>query len=86
MIVLGQTRLSSFYEACFNILIGYAINFTANIVLIPYFLHTPPLDWRVNFVMGIPYTVISIVRQYAIRRWFQRRLHAVALKLAGVKT
>jgi hypothetical protein len=33
--------------------------------------------------MGWIYTSVSILRQYAIRRWFQQRLHAAALKLVG---
>jgi len=79
---MTQSRLSSFYEVCFNILIGYSINFVTNLVLIPLFLHTS-VPLLANFLMGLPYTAIAIIRQYVIRRFFNARLRAAAQKLAG---
>jgi hypothetical protein len=35
--------------------------------------------------MGLIFTVISVVRSYVIRRWFNARLHAAAQRLAGVR-
>jgi len=79
---LLQTRISSLYEAAINILIGFAINFTANMTLFPLF------GWEIsvqqNIGLGICYTVISLVRSYVIRRWFNARLHRAAVKLARV--
>lgn len=81
--MIGQTRLSSFYEACINIVIGFSINFTANMLIFPLFgFH---LSASTNFALGCVYTVISLVRSYAIRRWFNARLQAVALRMAGAK-
>jgi len=78
---VSQSRLSSFYEACLNILIGFSINFVANLLIFPHF------GWSItlsdNFLIGCIYTVISLVRSYVIRRWFNARLHAAAERLAA---
>jgi hypothetical protein len=78
-----QTRLGSFYEACMNILIGFTINYFANLLIFPLFgFH---ISHGANFVMGLLYTAISLVRSYAIRRWFNARLHRVAQRMAGTR-
>lgn len=77
-----QSKLGSFYEALFNIVIGFAINFAANLVLIPFFLHTA-VPLLANWWMGCAYTVISLVRSYVIRRWFNAKLQAAAARLAS---
>lgn len=77
-----QSRLGSFYESLFNIIIGFAINFFANLVLIPFFLHAE-VPLLANWWMGCAYTVISLVRSYVIRRWFNAKLHAAAARLAS---
>lgn len=79
---MTQSKLASFYEACFNVIVGFAVNFAANLVLIPLFLHaTVPL--AANWWMGCAYTVISLVRSYVIRRWFNAKLHAAAVRIAS---
>lgn len=78
---MTQTKLGSLIEAVVNVLIGFTINFTANMVIFPLF------GWRIsvsdNLVLGCIYTLISIVRAYVIRRWFNAKLHAAAQRLAG---
>ena len=65
---MSQSRKHSFYEAWVNILIGYGVNFTANMLIFPLFgFHITVTQ---NIVMGVIYTGISLVRSYAIRRWF----------------
>jgi hypothetical protein len=77
---MEQTKLGSFYESLINIIIGWTINFTANMTIFPLF------GWEIsveqNILIGTIYTVISLVRSYIIRRWFNAKLHAVAMKLA----
>lgn len=77
---MNQTRLSSFIEALFNVAIGFAINFVANMVILPLigFYITPGQ----NIFIGVLYTVISVCRSYCVRRWFNARLHAAAHRLA----
>lgn len=81
---MTQTRLGSLYEALFNILIGYTINFTANMLILPAFgFHITVVQ---NLAIGVLFTIISVARQYVIRRWFNAKLHRAAALLAGEKT
>ena len=64
----GQSRLHSWLEAGANIVVGFTINYFANLLIFPLFgFH---ISLGANFVMGLIYTVISLVRSYALRRWF----------------
>lgn len=78
---MTQTRLGSLIEACINVLIGFGINFAANLIILPLFGYTPSL-WD-NFQIGMLYTVVSIARSYIIRRWFNAHLHRAAQRMAG---
>ena len=63
-----QTKLGSWIEAWANIVVGFSINYVANLLIFPIFgMHISPLN---NFYMGCIYTVISLVRSYVIRRHF----------------
>ncbi len=77
---MTQTRLGSLIEACANIVIGFAINWSANMVIFPLFGY--PISPGKAFHIGLWFTVISLIRTYALRRWFNARLHAAAEKLA----
>lgn len=77
----GPNPRAAIVEAWTNIFIGFSINFVANLLILP--LIDAHVTFVQNFWMGWIYTSISILRQYAIRRWFQERLHRAALKLAG---
>jgi hypothetical protein len=66
----GQSKKQSVLEACTNILIGYTVNFCANLVILPLVgFHINLLD---NFYIVLLYTAVSLVRQYVIRRLFNR--------------
>lgn len=63
-----QTKLGSFVEAWANIAVGFGINFCANLAILPLFgMNVTPSD---AFGIGVIFTVISLVRSYVIRRWF----------------
>jgi hypothetical protein len=65
---MSQTQLGSFVEAWANIAVGFGINFAANLIVMPWFgFHVTPRD---AFGIGIIFTVISLVRSYVLRRWF----------------
>lgn len=66
---MSQTVAGSFVESWFNVLVGFSINFTANLLILPLFGFTNLTIWN-NFVIGLIYTVISLVRSFVIRRWF----------------
>lgn len=77
---MQQSRLGSFIEAWINVLIGFGINFIANLLILPMFgFNITLMD---NLYIGILYTIISVVRSYAIRRWFNDYIHRTAVKLA----
>lgn len=70
-----QTRLGSWLEAWANILIGFGINWLANLLVFPLFgFAITPIQ---AFHVGLIFTAISLVRSYALRRIFNRikRLH-----------
>ena len=78
---MNQTRLGSFIEACINVLIGFAINFVANLLILPLIgFHITAAQ---NLFIGVLYTIVSVARSYVIRRWFNARLHAAATAMAG---
>lgn len=77
---MSQSRLSSFIEALMNVAIGFSINYIANLLIFPLFdMHISLAD---NFWLGMIYTIISIVRSYVIRRWFNAKIHNAAMKLS----
>lgn len=66
-----QSRAHSFIESLTNILIGYLVALASQLVIFPLFdIHIPFTD---NLVIGAWFTVISIIRSYVLRRWFNRR-------------
>ena len=72
---MGQTRLGSWLEAWANIAVGFAINWAANMIVLPWFgFHVTA---STAFHIGLVFTVISLVRSYVLRRVFNRvkRLH-----------
>lgn len=82
-----QTRIESLIEAWINVLIGFWINFTANLIILP-LLGFTSLTVGTNFLIGAVYTAVSIVRSYVIRRWAQEHLRTfnkwVAVRLTGM--
>ncbi|MBD8531550.1 MULTISPECIES: hypothetical protein [unclassified Massilia] len=76
-----QTRLGSLIEAIINVIIGFAINFTANMFIFPLFgFHITP---GANLALGAIYTVISVARSYCVRRWFNAKLQRMASAVAA---
>ncbi len=77
---VGQTPRGAIVEAWMNIAIGFSVNYAANFLLLP--LVGASFTASENFALGWIYTAISIVRQYAIRRWFNNLIHTTAARLA----
>jgi hypothetical protein len=55
-------------EASFNVLIGYFVSVLANILILPLFGYDVTV--ADSFVIGLAFTAVSLVRSYALRRWF----------------
>lgn len=63
-----QTKKMSFIESMANIAIGYLIAVLSQIVIFPMFsIHIPLRD---NFLIGVWFTIISLIRSYFLRRLF----------------
>jgi hypothetical protein len=63
-----QTRIGSFVEAWANIAVGFAINFCANLIVLPWFGFD--VSGAQAFGIGVIFTAISLARSYVLRRWF----------------
>jgi hypothetical protein len=77
----GQSRRSSIIEAWMNVAIGFSVNWLANFAILP--LIGAHFTAGQNFWMGCIYTAISVIRSFAIRRWFNGKLQQMAQRLAG---
>lgn len=73
---MTQTRAHSFLESITNTAVGYVINLTAQVLIFPVFGIYVPL--RTNIGISLFFTVISIARGYALRRWFTGKTEARA--------
>lgn len=65
---MSQTKVGSFVESWVNILIGFSINYVANLTVLPLFGYD--VSYTDAFGIGIVFTGISLLRSYFIRRWF----------------
>ncbi|MBA3591653.1 hypothetical protein [Methylibium sp.] len=64
----GQSRFHSAVESCANVAVGYAVALLSQLAIFPMFgIHVP---LSTNLAIGAWFTVISLVRSYVIRRWF----------------
>ena len=78
---MEQTRIGSLIESVMNIVIGYSVALASQLVIFPMFgIHIPFTD---NLWIGLWFTVISLIRSYIIRRWFNARMRLLAQKMAG---
>ena len=78
---IRQSRVGSLIEVVINIAIGFAINWVANLCILP--LYGFNITGGEAFSMGLIFTAISVVRSYVVRRWFEQRIHTAALKVLG---
>lgn len=65
---IGQSKKHSFLESLLNVAVGYGVAILSQIVIFPWFgIHIPIRD---NLLIGVLFTMVSIVRSYALRRAF----------------
>lgn len=77
---MTQSRLESLIESLMNILIGYFVALASQLIIFPLMgIHVP---LHTNLVIGLWFTAVSLVRSYVIRRWFNKRLHNAAHRMA----
>lgn len=74
-----QSQLMSLVEALTNIVVGYVIAVGAQILVFPLFgLHASLVE---NLLIGGTFTVVSLVRSFAVRRLFNA---LAAARSAGI--
>jgi len=65
---MAQSRKGSLIEALANTAIGWGINLSANLVVLPLFGFPVTVTQAIG--IGVIFTVISVVRSYGVRRLF----------------
>ncbi len=66
---MKQSRLMSLVEAIANVAVGYGVAVFTQILIFPVFgLHTTLVQ---NLKMGGIFTIVSLVRSFALRRLFE---------------
>lgn len=80
-----QTRLESGIETVTNTIIGYSIALVSQILIFP--LYGIRVSLETNLWIGLWFTAVSLLRGYALRRWFNKRLkakiHQIATSIEG---
>lgn len=68
-----QSKFQSFMESLTNILIGFLTALCSQLLIYPLFnINIPIQD---NLLIGLYFTLISLVRSYAIRRYFNKKVN-----------
>jgi hypothetical protein len=66
---MKQSRLMSLVESLANVLVGYGVAVATQMLVFPLFGLAVTVSE--NLLMGLMFTVVSIVRSYALRRSFE---------------
>ncbi len=66
---MKQSRLMSLVESLVNVLVGYCIAVATQMAVFPLF--GLAVTVTENLLIGLIFTVVSIVRSYALRRGFE---------------
>jgi len=78
-----QTRLQSFVESTINVLLGWIVALILQLFIFPlYGIHVPI---STNIQISIIFTIAAILRSYLIRRYFNNKIHNLAVKLVHDK-
>lgn len=78
---MSQSKLSSIVEAVINAFLGYWISFVAQLVIYP--MYGAHFSFTDNIHIGLLFLGLSLIRSYAIRRWFNGMIHNTAVKLTN---
>lgn len=67
-----QTKLQSLIESFINILIGYLTAICSQFLIFPLF--DIYIGLQDNLLIGLYFTIISLIRSYTIRRYFNKKV------------
>lgn len=71
-----QSKLESLIETGINTAIGFVVALLSQLLVFPLVGIDVPIS--TNFEIGAYFTLISVLRGYVIRRWFNSRIKAAA--------
>ena len=63
-----QSKKQSLFESIINVVIGYGVALLSQIIIFPIFGMYPEI--KDNIMIGLFFTVVSIIRSFALRRFF----------------
>ena len=66
-----QTKKQSLIESITNVAIGYIVAVISNAAILPLF--GVNLAFSDSMLIAVWFTVISVIRGYAVRRWFNKK-------------
>ena len=66
-----QTKYQSLIESITNILIGYLTALLSQVLIFPLF--NIYVTFQDNLLIGLYFTIISLIRSYLVRRYFNNR-------------
>ena len=67
-----QTKYQSLIESLTNILIGYLTALLSQVLIFPSF--DIDVTFQDNLLIGLYFTIISLIRSYLVRRYFNKRI------------
>jgi uncharacterized protein YacL len=70
---MNQTRLESLVEVIIGVIIGWIIGLLTQLLAFPLFGIN--VSFADQFLLSVIFTIVSIIRGYAIRRWFNAGIH-----------
>ena len=66
-----QTKYQSLIESLTNILIGYLTALLSQVLIFPIF--DIYVSFQDNLLIGLYFTIISLIRSYLVRRYFNKK-------------
>ena len=73
-----QSKVQSLIESIVNILIGYFTALFSQLLIFPLFNINIPLSD--NLLIGLYFTIISLIRSYLVRRYFDTKSYILKTK------
>jgi hypothetical protein len=82
-VAAAQSRTMSLVEAVANVVVGYGLAVATQVLVFPMFQLQVSIGE--TLVIGLIFTIVSIVRSYALRRFFERvRLRGLQRRTAAL--
>jgi hypothetical protein len=76
---MTQSKLGSLIEAFAHTFIGYFLSLGVQFIVYP--LYGATFSIQQNIEIGLIFMIVSLVRGYVIRRWFNDSIHRAAMKI-----